>query len=74
MKPFLVHLGDPIYDPSASPSFVMPGLVPGIHGLFASTLKDVNAQELASRVPFLLFCASRVDPTCGDKPGHDAAV
>jgi len=39
----LVHLGDPFFDPVANPSFVMPGLVPGIHVLFSSTLKDVDA-------------------------------
>jgi hypothetical protein len=26
-----VHPGDPIFDPTANLSFVMPGLVPGIH-------------------------------------------
>jgi hypothetical protein len=31
--PFLVYPGDPIFDPIASLSFVMPGLVPGIHVL-----------------------------------------
>jgi hypothetical protein len=33
VKPFLVYPGDPIFDPIASLSFVMPGLVPGIHVL-----------------------------------------
>jgi hypothetical protein len=31
VKPFSVHPGDPIFDPTANLSFVMPGLVPGIH-------------------------------------------
>jgi hypothetical protein len=31
--PFFIHPGDPTLDPTASPSFVMPGLVPGIHVL-----------------------------------------
>jgi hypothetical protein len=35
VKPFLVHPGDPIFDPIANLSFVMPGLVPGIHVLFS---------------------------------------
>jgi hypothetical protein len=43
VKPFLVHPGDPIFDPIANLSFVMPGLVPGIHALFPSMLKDVDA-------------------------------
>jgi hypothetical protein len=43
VTPFLVHPGDPIFDPTASLSFVMPSLVPGIHVLFLSTLKDVDA-------------------------------
>jgi hypothetical protein len=33
--PFLVYPGDPIFDPIASLSFVMPGLVPGIHVLIS---------------------------------------
>jgi hypothetical protein len=33
VKPFSVHPGDPIFDPTANPSFVMPGLVPGIRVL-----------------------------------------
>jgi hypothetical protein len=44
VKPFLVHPGDPILDPTASLSFVMPGLVPGILVLiFAHTPKGVDA-------------------------------
>jgi hypothetical protein len=35
VKPFLVYPGDPIFDPIASLSFVMPGLVPGIHVLIS---------------------------------------
>jgi len=34
VKPLLVHPGDPIFDPTASLSFVTPGLVPGINDLF----------------------------------------
>jgi hypothetical protein len=39
----LSHLGDPIFDPIADPSFVMPGLVPGIHVSIFTTHKDVDA-------------------------------
>jgi hypothetical protein len=35
VKPFLVYPGDPILDPIASLSFVMPGFVPGIHVLIS---------------------------------------
>jgi hypothetical protein len=42
----------------------MPALGAGIHVLFSSyDKKDVDGT--ATRV------ASRVNPTCGDKPGHD---
>jgi len=36
----------------------MPGLVPGIHVFdFTTTPKDVDAQELVSRVPFFFYFA-----------------
>jgi len=44
VKPFFVHPGDLIFDPVANPSFVMPGLVPGIHVL-SSTPKDVDGRD-----------------------------
>jgi hypothetical protein len=40
-----VHPGDPILDPTASLSFVMPGLVPGIHVLKFSSTKDVDGRD-----------------------------
>jgi hypothetical protein len=45
VKPFLVHPGDPIFDPTANHSFVMPGLVPGIHFLLHLPLKDVDDRD-----------------------------
>jgi hypothetical protein len=44
VKPFSVHPGDPILDLTANPSFVMPGLVPGIHVLPSSTPQDVDGR------------------------------
>jgi hypothetical protein len=43
VTPFLVHPGDRLLNPVANPSFVMPGLVPGIHVLIFATRKDVDA-------------------------------
>jgi len=43
VKPFSVHPGDLFSNPVANPSFVMPGLVPGIHVLILATRKDVDA-------------------------------
>jgi hypothetical protein len=46
VTPFLVHPGDPILKRSDRKplSFVMPGLVPGIHVLFSSTPEDVDGR------------------------------
>src|SRR5712692_7826192 len=51
----------------------MPGLVPGIHA-FSCSNKDVDG--IATRACpscALLTGASRIYPTCADKPGHDDA-
>jgi 4-hydroxybenzoate-CoA ligase len=37
--------------------------------------QDVDASEVGpARLPHLVFTASRVNPTCGDKTGHDSNV
>lgn len=37
--------------------------------------QDVDASEVGpGRLPHLVFAASRVNPTCGDMPGHDRNV
>jgi hypothetical protein len=53
----------------------MPGLVPGIHVLaVAHGFEDVDGiGTRACPSSAVLSAASRVDPTCGDKPGHDGA-
>jgi hypothetical protein len=45
VKPFLVHPGDPIFDPTANHLFVMPGLVPDIHVLLSFTAQDVDDRD-----------------------------
>jgi len=58
-----VHPGDPIFDPTASPSnFVTPGRVPGIHVLPVIHAQDVDAQELVYRVPFLFSLRKSGEP------------
>jgi hypothetical protein len=51
----------------------MPGLVPGIHVYYGfAIIKDVDG--IGSRVYSTSTSfkpASPVNPTCGDKPGHD---
>jgi hypothetical protein len=42
VTPFSVHPGDLFFNPVANPSFVMPGLVPGIH-VFGFIHEDVDA-------------------------------
>src|SRR5262249_27803613 len=50
----------------------MPGLVPGIHVLLSSVTKDVDGSGTGACPSFaVLTAASRVNPTCGAKPGHD---
>jgi hypothetical protein len=58
VKPFFVHPGDLIFNQVANPSFVVPGLVPGIHVLsFSPPQRTRVAQELVSRVPSLIYFA-----------------
>src|SRR5437879_3732881 len=38
----------------------------------SSTLKDMDAQELVSRVQFFFVCASRTSPTCTGEPAMTA--
>jgi hypothetical protein len=58
------------------PAFGRPGckLVPGIHVFLqeAQLSKAWMATEVGlARLPHYFYPTSRVDPTCGDKPGHD---
>jgi hypothetical protein len=46
--------------------------VPGIHVLAAMRRKTWMASEVGlARPPRKKLAASRVNPTCDDKPGHD---
>jgi hypothetical protein len=44
VTPFFVHPGDLLFSPVANLSFVMPGLVPGIH-VFVSTPRSVDGRD-----------------------------
>jgi len=51
----------------------MPGFVPGIHVFEHIPRRWWHAQLGPARVAQKQWlAASRVYPTCGDKPGHDA--
>src|SRR5713101_6899893 len=53
------------------PSSVMPGFMPGIHVFLVA--KTWMASELGlARVRQIKKTVSRVNPTYGDEPGHDA--
>jgi hypothetical protein len=43
VTPFFVHPGDLLFSPAANLSFVLPGLVPGIHVFVSSTQKSSMA-------------------------------
>jgi hypothetical protein len=50
----------------------MPALVAGIRVSKAYKIKDIDGTaNLACPICARLIAASRVNPTCGDKPGHD---
>src|SRR5262245_16067737 len=52
----------------------MPGLGPGIHVLLPHVSKTWMAPQLGlARVAQLWSAESRVNPTFGDKPGHDGS-
>jgi len=52
---------------------VMPGLVPDIHVFYAcqQERRGWHREVGLARLPYRVSAASRVYPTCGDKPGHD---
>jgi len=53
----------------------MPALVAGIHVLRSWSSKTGMASEVGfARLPHQERAASRIYPTCGDKPGHDGAI
>src|SRR5262249_49773158 len=53
---------------------VMPALVAGIH-VFCGPNEDLDGTATrACPSCATLSAASRVNPTCGDKPGHDAST
>jgi hypothetical protein len=50
----------------------MAGFMPAIHVFTRAVRKDVDGTQLGlARVARTSSAASRVNPTCGDKPGHD---
>jgi hypothetical protein len=50
----------------------MPGFMPGIHVFTTLQIKTWMAPEVGlARLPHNNGAAGRVNPTCGDKPGHD---
>ena len=57
-------------------SAVMPGFMPGIHVFTTlATVKTWMAPEVGlARLPHNNGAAGRVNPTCGDKPGHDVEM
>jgi hypothetical protein len=51
--------------------FVMPGLVPGIH-VFET--QQPAKTWMAGTSPAMTALFGEVNPTCGDKPGHDRVI
>src|SRR5262249_39756120 len=52
---------------------LMPGLVSGTYVFFAcqQERRGWHREVGLARLPYRVSAASRVYPTCGDKPGHD---